>query len=128
MTLTTVLVRQRRPLLVAGLLSVAGLWISIPLGRAEVGVFFAVGIFLSLLNHVLTELSLARSLESEGEISRKQFAMGSLGRLTLVTLIAFAIVLSFWPYGAAVFVGLALMHLVMLIFTGLPLLNELKKA
>ena len=38
------------------------------------------------------------------------------------------IVLAFWPYGAAVFVGLALMHLVMLIFTGLPLLNELKKA
>lgn len=106
----------------------AGLWISIPLGRAEVGLFFAVGIFLSLLNHVLTEVGLARSLESKGEISRKQFAMGSLGRLGLVTLIAFAIVLFFWPYGAAVFVGLALMHLVMLIFTGLPLLNELRRA
>ena len=128
MTLTTVLVRQRRPLLVAGLLSVAGLWISIPLGRAEVGVFFAVGIFLSLLNHVLTELSLARSLESEGEISRKQFAMGSLGRLAVVTLIAFAIVLAFWPYGVAVLLGLALMHLIMLVFTGLPLLNEMRKA
>jgi ATP synthase I chain len=127
-TLTTVLARQRRPLLVAGLLSVAGLWISIPVGRAQVGVFFAVGIFLSLLNHVLTEVGLARSLESKGEISRKQFAMGSLGRLALITLIAFVIVLAFWPYGAAVFVGLALMHLVLLIFTGLPLLNELKKA
>jgi hypothetical protein len=127
-TLTTVLVRQRRPLLVAGLLSAAGLWISIPLGHAQVGLFFAIGIFLSLLNHVLTEVSLARSLETEGEISRKQFAMGSFGRLALVTLIGFTIALVFWPYGAAVFVGLALMHLVMLIFTGLPLLNELKKA
>jgi hypothetical protein len=127
-TLTTVLVRQRRPLLVAGLLSAAGLWISIPLGHAQVGVFFAIGIFLSLLNHVLTEVSLARSLETEGEISRKQFAMGSFGRLALVTLIGFVIALVFWPYGAAVFVGLALMHLVLLIFTGLPLLNELKKA
>jgi hypothetical protein len=127
-TLTTVLVRQRRPLLVAGLLSAAGLWISIPLDHAQVGVFFAIGIFLSLLNHVLTEVSLARSLETEGEMSRKQFAMGSFGRLALVTIIGFVIALVFWPYGAAVFVGLALMHLVMLIFTGLPLLNELKKA
>ena len=128
MTLTNVLVRQRRPLLVAGMLSVAALWISIPVGRVQVGVFFAVGVFLSLLNHVLTELGLARSLANEGEISRKQFAMGSLGRLTLVTLIGFVVVLLFWPYGAAVFVGLALMHLVLLIFTGLPLLNELRKA
>jgi len=77
---------------------------------------------------VLTELGLARALETGGEISRRQFAMGSFGRLALVTLIAFVIVLLFWPYGAAVFLGLAVMHLVMLIFTGLPLLNELKKA
>lgn len=124
----TVLVRQRRPLLVAVLLSLAGLWISIPTGRAQVGGFFAVGIFLSLLNHVLTEVALARSLETAGEISRKQFAMGSLGRLAVVTLIAFAIVATFWPYGAAVLVGLALMHLVLLVFTGLPLLNEMRKA
>jgi hypothetical protein len=127
-TLTTVLVRQRRPLLVAGLFAAAGLWISIPMGRAPVGIFFAVGVLLSLLNHVLTEVGLARSLESTGEISRKQFAMGSFGRLALVTAIGFVLALSFWPYGAAVFVGLALMHLVLLVFTGLPLLNELRKA
>jgi hypothetical protein len=127
-TLTTVLLRQKRPLLVAALVSVAGLWIAIPAGRPEVGVFFAVGVFLSLVNHVLTEMGLARTLENGGEISRKQFAMGSLGRLALITLIAAVIVVAFWPYGAAVFAGLALMHLILLIFTGLPLLNELKKA
>jgi hypothetical protein len=126
--LKTVLARQRRPLLVAVLLCVAVLWITIPLGRAQVGVFFAVGVWLSLLNHVLTEVGLYRALESGGEISRTQFAMGSLGRLAIVTLIAFAIVLTFWPYGTAVLLGLALMHLVMLVFTGLPLLNEMRKA
>ncbi len=110
------------------MISAAGLWISVPTGRAPVGLFFAVGVFLSLLNHVLTEVGLARSLASGGEISRKQFAVGSLGRLAIVTLIAFVIVAVFWPYGAAVFVGLALMHLVMLIFTGLPLLEEMRKA
>jgi hypothetical protein len=124
----TVLARQRRPLLVAVLLCVAVLWISIPLGRAQVGVFFSIGVLLSLLNHVLTEVGLYRVLETGGEISRKQFAMGSLGRLAIVTSIAFVIVLTFWPYGSAVLLGLALMHLVMLVFTGLPLLNEMRKA
>lgn len=128
MTLAHVLVRQRRPLLVACGLSAAGLWVSIPLGHAEAGLFFAVGVFLSLFNHVLTELALARSLEQTGEITRKQFAMGSLGRLMLVTLIAAVLVVAFWPYGAAVLVGLAIMHLVVLVFTGLPLLNEMRKA
>jgi len=126
--LKTVLVRQRRPLLVACLLAVAGLWIAIPAGRAEVGVFFAVGVFLSLFNHVLTEVGLARSLDQNTEISRKEFAMGSLGRLAIITFVALAIVLLFWPYGAGVLVGLALMHLIMLVFTGLPLLNEMRKA
>jgi hypothetical protein len=126
--LRTVLARQRRPLLVAVLLCVAALWISIPLGRAQVGVFFSVGVWLSLLNHVLTEIGLYRAIESGGEISRTQFAMGSLGRLAIVTSIAFVIVLTFWPFGAAVLLGLALMHLVMLVFTGLPLLNEMRKA
>jgi len=75
----TVLARQRRPLLVAVLLCVAVLWISIPLGRAQVGVFFSIGVLLSLLNHVLTEVGLYRALESGGEISRKQFAMARSG-------------------------------------------------
>ena len=126
--LRTVLARQRRPLLVAVLLCVAALWITIPLDRTQVGVFFSVGIWLSLLNHVLTEVGLYRAIETGGEISRKQFAIGSLGRLAVVTLIAFAIVLAFWPYGVAVLLGLALMHLIMLVFTGLPLLNEMRKA
>jgi hypothetical protein len=126
--LRTVLARQRRPLLVAVLLCVAALWISIPLGRTQVGVFFSVGVWLSLLNHVLTEVGIYRAIEAGGEISRKQFAMGSLGRLAVITLVAFAIVLVFWPFGAAVLLGLALMHLVMLVFTGLPLLNEMRKA
>ena len=109
------------------MLALAGLWIAIPTGRTQVGVLFAVGIALGLLNHILTELGLARSLESTGEITRKEFAVGSLGRLAIVTAIAFVVVALFWPYGAAVFVGLALMHMVLLVFTGLPLLNEMRK-
>ncbi len=126
--LTAVLSKQRRPLIVAVLFSVAAIWIAIPAGRWQVGVFFGVGVFLSLLNHVLTEVSLFRALDSGAELTRKQFALGSVGRLTVVTVIALVLVVAFWPYGAAVLIGLALMHLVMLVFTGLPLLNEIRKA
>jgi hypothetical protein len=126
-TLLNVLARQRRPLLVALLLCVAGLWLSIPSGKGEIGIFFAIGVFLSLLNHILTEIGLARSLANEGEISRKEFAFGSFGRLMVVTALAAVFVIAFWPYGAGVLFGLAVMHLVLLVFTGLPLLNEMRK-
>jgi hypothetical protein len=125
---TTIVGKQRRTLVVALLLSVAAIWITTPLGQWQSGVFFSVGVFLSLLNHVLTQLALYRTLESTETISRKQFAMGSVGRLGLVTLLAAIIVVLFWPYGAAVLIGLALFHLVILVFTGLPLLNEIRKA
>lgn len=128
MHVMNVLSRQRRPLVVALLVSLAGLWICIPLGRAEVGVFFAVGVFISLLNHVLTEVGLARSLDRETGLTRKQFAMSSLVRLAGVSLIALVIVVAFWPAGLGVLFGLALMHLVVLVFTGLPILNEMRKA
>jgi hypothetical protein len=125
---TTVVGKQRRTLTVALLLSAAAVWITTPLGQWQSGVFFSVGVFLSLLNHVLTQLALYRALDGGADISRKQFAMGSVSRLGLVTAIAAVIVIAFWPYGAAVLIGLALFHLVILVFTGLPLLNEIRKA
>lgn len=125
---TTVIGKQRRTLVVALLLSVAAIWVTTPLGQWQSGVFFSVGVFLSLFNHVLTQLALYRTLESADGISRKQFAVGSVGRLGVVTLLAAVIVVVFWPYGAAVLIGLALFHLVILVFTGLPLLNEIRKA
>jgi hypothetical protein len=126
--LTTVLGKQRRVILVGIAVAVAGVWIAAPLGRWQAGVFFAVGVALSFLNHVLTELALYRALDRGAELTRKQFAMGSMSRLMLVTVIALAIVVVFWPDGAAVLFGLALFHLVILVFTGLPLLNEIRKA
>lgn len=126
--LTTVLGKQRRPLLVGALLSVAVAWVAVPSGRPSLAVFFAAGVLLSLLNHVLTEVALFRSLNSEAEPTRNSFIVGAIGRLGLVTLIAGTLVLIFWPDGVAVLIGLAIMHLVMIVFTGLPLLREMRKA
>ena len=126
--LVAVLLKQRRTLLVGVLMCAAVVWVTVPAGKPEIGLFFSIGVVLSFINHLMTEVSLYNSLQTSDGISRKQFAMGSLGRLALITLIALAIVATFWPYGATVLIGLAVMHLVMLLFTGLPLLNEMRKA
>lgn len=120
--------RQRRAMLLALALAVAALWISIPMGRWEVGVFVAVGAGLGLVNHLLTEASLVRSVDAGDLLTRKQYALSSLVRLLGISLVAVALAVVFWPDGATVLLGLALFHTIALVLTGLPLLREIKNS
>jgi hypothetical protein len=122
------LINQKRPALLALVMVVASMWISIPMGEWRVGLFVAIGIVLSLVNHTLAELSLLAAVQSGDEITRKQYAMTSLVRLMGISLVAIALAVVFWPDGAAVLLGLALFHLITLVFVGIPLLKEIKKA
>lgn len=119
---------QRRAWILAGALIVGLAWITIPLGRWEICLFTAAGIVLGLLNQILTERSLLRSVESGDPLSRKQFAVSSLFRLIGISLVAGVLVVTFWPDGATVLIGLALFHLLVLVLTGFPLIKELRKA
>ena len=94
----------------------------------DVGLFVAIGVLLGLVNSVLTELSLVRFADSVDLLSRKQFAMSALVRLMGVSLIAFVLAIVFWPAGATVLVGLAGFQLITVVFTGFPLIKELRKA
>ncbi len=118
---------QRRALLTAGLLIVAAVWISIPLGEWRNGVFLSIGIVLGAINHLLTEHFLLRSVEGGELPTRKQYASASLFRLLGVSGVAVVLAIVFWPHGAAVLFGLALFHLIALVFTGIPLLREVRK-
>lgn len=118
---------QRRAALLAAALVVAALWIAVSLGEWKIGVFVAAGILLGLVNQVFTERTLLRSFESGDLVTRKQFAMSSLIRLLGISLVAFALAAVFWPDGATALVGLALYHVITLVFTGLPLIKELNK-
>lgn len=120
--------RQRRAMLLALALAVAALWISIPMGRWEVGVFVALGAGLGLVNHLLTEASLVRSVDAGDLLTRKQYALSSLVRLLGISLVAVALAVVFWPDGATVLLGLALFHTIALVLTGLPLLREIKNS
>jgi hypothetical protein len=119
---------QRRAFILAGVLAFAGLWIAIGLGEWQVGVFIAVGVALGLANGVFTDAFLLRATESDNMLSRKQFAISSLVRLSAISLIALTLTVAFWPYGGAVLGGLAAFHLLALVLTALPLLKELRQA
>ncbi len=119
---------QRRSMLLALGLIVAAIWISAPMGALPVGIFLSLGVILSLLNHVLTEHTLLTAVESGDMLTRKQYATSSLARLFGISLVAGALAIVFWPNGASVLFGLAIFHLIALVFTGIPLLKEIKKA
>jgi hypothetical protein len=131
MTATPSIVRsvrnQRRALMMAGFLVIAAIWISIPLGEWQNGLFFAIGLVLGAINHVLTEHVLLRSVEAGDLPTRKQYAASSLFRLLGVSGVAIALTAFFWPHGAAVLFGLAIFHLIALVLTGIPLLREVRK-
>lgn len=119
---------QRRALLLAAGLVVAAIWISIPLGEWETGLFFAAGIVLGALNQTLTDFALQKAISSGDAVTRQAYASSSLLRLALISVLAFAVAWAFWPHGAAVFFGLAIFHLIALVLTGIPLLREVRKS
>ena len=118
---------QKRALITAGCLVIASIWISVPLGEWRSGMFLAIGIVLGALNHLLTEHYLLRQVEGGELPTRKQYAASSAFRLLGISGIAVVLALVFWPHGAAVLFGLAIFHLIALVFTGIPLLREVRK-
>ena len=69
-----------------------------------------------------------RMTSSGDDLSRKQFAMSALLRLSAISLVAFVLVLVFWPVGGFVLVGLAVFQLLTVVVTGFPLLKELRNS
>lgn len=119
---------QRRVFVVALLLAVAGFWIFGPLGDWDVAAFLATGILLGLANHIATEFSLLKMIDSGEELTRSQIAGSALVRLLFVSGLAAAVAIIFWSTGLIALIGLALFRLITLVMTGIPLLKELSKA
>lgn len=118
---------QRRAIVVALVLLVGGFWIFVPLGEWQIGVFVAAGLVLGLLNHIASELSLLRMIESGEQLTRNQIAGSAFIRLAVVSVVGVALAVVFWPDGITVLIGLALFRLMTLVMTSIPLLKELNK-
>lgn len=121
-----VLRAQRKTMLVALILAIAGFWVFGPLGEWTLAACLAAGVVLGLVNHLVTELWLMRVISSGDELTRNRMVRSTFVRLTLLTVVAVAIAVVFWPDGAGVLFGLALFRLMALVMTTIPLLRELK--
>src|SRR4051812_37402633 len=83
-----VLRAQRKTLLVALLLALAGFWVFGPLGEWTLAGCLAAGVLLGLANHLITELWLMRVISSGDELTRNRMVRSTFIRLTLLTLVA----------------------------------------
>jgi predicted RND superfamily exporter protein len=119
---------QRRAVILALILSAAGFWIFVPLGDWQIGVFVAAGLVMGLFNHIASELSLLKMIESGEQLTRNQIAGSAFVRLVVVSVVGVALAVVFWPDGITVLIGLALFRLMTLVMTSIPLIKELNKA
>lgn len=126
-SLFRVLRDQRKTLLVAAVLMVAAYWVAGQLGEWTLAGCIAGGILLGLVNHVVTEFWLLRLISSGEQPTRKRIAASTFVRLLIVSVVAVAIAVAFWPDGVGLLLGLAIFRLIALVMTGLPLLKELTK-
>jgi hypothetical protein len=122
-----VLRHQRKTIGVGLVMMAASYWILGQLGEWETATLTAVGVLLALLNHLATELWLAKLISSGAEPTRHKIAATTVIRLFVLSVIAVGIAVIFWPWGIGLLLGLALFRLIALVMTGLPLLKELKK-
>jgi hypothetical protein len=118
---------QRKIVLLAVVLAVAVFWIAGPMGEWRLGAALSIGVFLGLVNHLVTEYWLLRVITSGGEPSRASMVRSTIVRLAVLTVFALGIAVIFWPEGVALLLGLAIFRLIALVMTGLPLLQELKE-
>ena len=115
----------RRAAVVSAGLAVVAIALTALASHPLIGIFGTVGLALGAVNNYLLQRSVLR-YGSDESITRKQFRNGVLRRLTAVTLLAVGCALLVRPDGLAVFVGLAVFHVVMLIGAALPVFRSLR--
>lgn len=115
----------RRAVIVSALLAVVGIVVTSIAGHPLMGVFGFVGLGLGALNNRMLQTSVLRYAADEN-MGKKQFRRGVMARLALVTLIAVALALLVRPDGLAVFVGLGVFQILMLIGAAVPVFRSLR--
>jgi len=115
----------RRVTIIAACLGAAGLVLAFVAGRLWLGVFAVLGLVLGLLNAVLLRRAAARFAGTENA-RKSHFALGSLGRLAFISVLALGLAILVRPDGLGVFVGLAAFQLLLVGAALVPMLRELR--
>jgi hypothetical protein len=117
---------QRKIIGVAAALAIGAFWVAGQFGEWRLASAIAVGVGLGLANHVATEFWLLRIISSGRQPSRATMMRSTLVRLLVVTVVAVAVAVVWWPDGIGLLLGLAVFRLIALVMTTIPLLKELK--
>jgi hypothetical protein len=118
-------VNLRRSAALSALLGVIAIVVLSIAGHPLMGVFGLVGLGLGALNNRMLQRSVLRFAADEA-MDRKQFRHGVMGRLGAVTLLAIGCAILVQPDGLAVFVGLAVFHVIMLVGAAVPVFRSLR--
>jgi uncharacterized membrane protein YhhN len=118
---------QRKAIGVAAALMVLGMFFG-QYGDWVLAGFIAGGVFLGLVNHLVTEFWLLRIITSGAQPTRAQLTTTTIVRLAVLSVVAIGIAVAFWPSGIGLLLGLAIFRLISLVMTAIPLLKELKNA
>jgi hypothetical protein len=125
-SLLRVLRDQRKVLWVAAVLVIANYWILVQLDEWTTAGCIAGGILLGLGNHLATEYWLLKLLATGEQPTRKRMMAATISRLAVLSVVAVACAVAFWPSGIGLLLGLAVFRLIALVMTTIPLLKELK--
>jgi hypothetical protein len=116
----------RRSAIVACILGVAAIAVTAAMGHPLIGIFAFLGMVLAALNNRLLQGSLAR-YSADPSIKRAQISRKVFLRLIGLTAIAFGFALLVRPDGLAVFVGLAVFQVLMLVGAAVPVFRGMQR-
>lgn len=115
----------RRSSVLSAVIGVAAIAVAAALGHPWAGVLGALGLALGAGNNFLLQRSVIRFGLAQA-IDKKQFSRGVVARLAGITLLAIAFALLVRPDGLAVFGGLAVFQIIMLVGAAVPVFRSLR--
>jgi hypothetical protein len=115
----------RLALILGAAAALVGLAVLVPAGYGTFALFGCVGIALGAINLGLAVQSVSRFATTRP--SKARFSGSVLGRLAIVTVVAFLCALFFRPAGYAVFGGLAVFQLAAIVSSLLPLIKDVRQ-
>jgi hypothetical protein len=117
--------RPIRLLVVCAALSALAVGIAYAVGHVMVGVFFAVGLALGLLNAVLVQRSV-EAITADAHPLKRKMALNSATRLLGMTVVGLTIAFIFRPAGLGVVFGMALFQVLLVLTTALPVWKAIR--
>jgi hypothetical protein len=116
----------RLSLIIAVVIGVLALVAGVVFGAGGIAAFGCFGLALGAANSLMVQRSVLR--QSAADLPSKAALVRGVGaRLAIVTAVAVALALFFFPTGLGVFLGLALFQVINTIVGSVPALKELRK-